>query len=477
MIAKTYNYGLALFLDGQIQSAEDDEALYHELLVQPAMLRHPSPKDVLILGGGEGATLREVLVHESVRSATMVDLDGELVDLCRQYLDTFHMGAFDDPRGRLIIGDGRAFLEQDQNLYDVIIVDLVDMIEDTQISRLYTVEFYQLVRQRLRPGGIVAVQGLEFSFLDDEAHAAVARTLRAVFAEVHSYRAHIPSFLAGWGFMWASDWARPDEWSAEAIDATIADRLGDGLDHVNGPFVKSCFAMCKDTILALAAAGPVLQDGVAFVPPVVIEVPEPTRAIFPYRRGTLPMDVLPTVETKILAVSFAKANPEERVLAVAVEDGTVLGVSGGRSARRDTRRAFSDAYRHHRGVSPRGPSQDRRMVELGNASPAVGDALMQSDQIRLRGDRALVIADTRRLDEYLPGLAVFAYSERQISDLEANIAQALGTDERRHSAYQSSRGMLGRQGAIDGLVGDLARTRMSLTAADQAIYLPAPTFL
>ena len=92
VIAKTYNYGLALFLDGQIQSAEDDEALYHELLVQPAMLRHPSPKDVLILGGGEGATLREVLVHGSVRTATMVDLDGELVDLCRQYLETFHMG-------------------------------------------------------------------------------------------------------------------------------------------------------------------------------------------------------------------------------------------------------------------------------------------------------------------------------------------------------------------------------------------------
>ncbi|MGA8448196.1 MAG: hypothetical protein WB766_23865, partial [Roseiarcus sp.] len=106
------------------------------------------------------------------------------------------------------------------------------------------------------------------------------------FTEVHSYRAHIPSFLAGWGFMWASDWARPDEWSAEAIDATIADRLRDWLDHVNGPFVKSCFAMCKDTILALAAAGPVLQDGVAFVPPAVIEVPEPTRAIFPYRPGT-----------------------------------------------------------------------------------------------------------------------------------------------------------------------------------------------
>jgi spermidine synthase len=284
VIAKTYNYGMALFLDGQIQSAEDDEALYHELLVQPAMLRHESPKDVLILGGGEGATLREVLVHESVRSATMVDLDGELVDLCRQHLEIMHMGAFDDPRARLIIGDGRAFLEHDPNLYDVIIVDLVDMIEHTQISRLYTIEFYELVRQRLRPGGIVAVQGLEFSFLDDEAHAAIARTLRVVFKEVHSYRTHIPSFLASWGFMLASDWARPDEWLAEAIDGTIADRLGDWLDHVNGAFLKSCFAMCKDTLLCLAAPGPVLQDGVIFAPRVVIEVPEPTRAIFPYRQ-------------------------------------------------------------------------------------------------------------------------------------------------------------------------------------------------
>jgi spermidine synthase len=283
VIANTYNYGLALFLDGQIQSAEDDEALYHELLVQPAMLRHPAPQDVLILGGGEGATLREVLVHGSVRSVTMVDLDGELVDLCQQHMEVMHMGAYSDPRGRVIIGDGRGFLERDLNLYDVIIVDLVDRIEDTQISRLYTFEFYQLVRRRLRPGGIVAVQGLEFSFLDDEAHVALARTLRGVFSEVHSYRAHIPSFLAGWGFILASDWARPDEWSAEAIDATIAERLADWLDHVNGPFLKSCFAMCKDTMLALAAPGPLLQDGVTFVPPVVTEVPEPTRGIFPYR--------------------------------------------------------------------------------------------------------------------------------------------------------------------------------------------------
>ncbi len=283
-IANTYNYGLALFLDGQLQSTEDDEALYHELLVQPAMLRHPEPRDVLILGGGEGASLREVLIHASVGSATMVDLDGELVELCREHLEVMHQGAFDDPRARIVIGDGRAFLEHDLGLYDVIIIDLVDLLEETQVRRLYTVEFYQLVRGRLRPGGIVAVQGLEFSFLDSGAHAALARTLRAVFGEVHSYRAHIPSFLAGWGFLLASDWFRPEEWSIESIDAAVAQRVGnDWLDHLNGAFLRSCFVQCNETRRVVSGPGPLLQDDIAFVLPVVPDVPDPARAVFPYR--------------------------------------------------------------------------------------------------------------------------------------------------------------------------------------------------
>ena len=124
--------------------------------------------------------------------------------------------------------------------------------------------------------------------------------------------------------------------------------------------------------------------------------------------------------------------------------------------------------------------EDRRKTEewlnSGKASPAVGDDLLQSDQIRLRGDRALIIADAKRVDEYLPGLAVFAYNEKRISDLEAKIVKLWEQMRGDIPLTESSRlGMLGRQSAIDSLVGDLARTRISLTAADQAIYLPAPT--
>lgn len=281
LIADTYGYGVALFLDGVIQSSEEDEALYHELLAQPALLRHPEPRDALIIGGGEGAVLREVLAHRSVRACTMVDIDRELVELSRAHLSKWHRGAFGDPRGRVVIGDGRRFIEADDGLYDVVIIDVVDMLDNGPAQSLYTRQFYELLKRRLRPGAIVAIQGLEFSFADDKAHVALARTLRTVFAEVHSYNALIPSFLGGWGFLVASDWFRPQEWPAADIDRTIEARLGPWLDHVSGDFLKACFVHCKETLFALSQAGPVLDDGVPFVAPPEIAEAEPPTAQFP----------------------------------------------------------------------------------------------------------------------------------------------------------------------------------------------------
>jgi spermidine synthase len=281
VIGDTYNYGLALFLDGAIQSAEWDEKLYHELLVQPPMLAHPEPRDILIIGGGEGATLREVLAHGSVRSATMVDVDRELVELCRQHLSKWHRGAFDDPRVRLVFQDGREFVVADDRSYDVIIIDTVDMFDGGPAQALYTRQFYELLRSRLRNGGIVVVQGFEFSFLDYAPHAALCRTLRTVFPEVHSYYAGIPSFLACWGFVLASDWVTPARWSARQIDATIEERLGNWLGHVDGNFLVRCFTHCKTTRLALTHPGPVLEDGTPFYPPPEVEEIEPERPNFP----------------------------------------------------------------------------------------------------------------------------------------------------------------------------------------------------
>ncbi len=272
LIADTLNHGRALVLDGAMQSAEDDEEIYHEMLVQPAMLRHPDPRDVIIIGGGEGATLRETLAHRSVRTATMVDLDEEVVDLCREHLKPWHCGAFDDHRARLVYADGREFIENDDRLYDVAIIDVVDMLDNGPAQKLYTRQFYEHLRRRLRPNGLVVVQALEFSFVDDKPHVALSRTLRSVFPEVYSYRVHVPSFLGAWGYLIASDWFRPHETSGADIDRAIQMKLGgDWLSHLTGDFAKSCFTHCRETSFLLAQPGPILEDGVDFIPPPYID--------------------------------------------------------------------------------------------------------------------------------------------------------------------------------------------------------------
>jgi spermidine synthase len=282
LIADTYSWRRVLVLDGSVQSAQDDEDLYHEMLVQPAMLAHQEPRDVLIIGGGEGATLREVLVHRTVKSATMVDLDREVVELCREHLTKWHRGAFDDPRAKLVIGDGRKFVENDDARYDVVIIDVVDMLDNGPAQALYTRQFYELLRARLRPGGIVAVQGLEFSFLDDKPHAALARTLRSVFPETHSYKVAVPSFLSTWGFVIASDWLRPNEWKADDIDRKILHTLGtQWLNHVDGEYMKSCFVHDKETRFLLSLPGPIIEDGVDLVLPPDIDDVEPPYGQFP----------------------------------------------------------------------------------------------------------------------------------------------------------------------------------------------------
>jgi spermidine synthase len=282
LIVDTYNYGRTLFLDSVVQSSAEDEALYHEMLVQPPMLIHPRPRDVLIIGGGEGATLREVLAHGSVRSATMVDIDREAVELCRDLLPSWNRGAFDDSRARLVFDDGRKFVEESDDFYDVAIIDVVDMIEDSPAFNLYTREFYQALRRRLRPDAIVMIQGLEFSFSDYKQHVSLVRTLRTLFSQVHSAHLAVPSFLGSWGLIMASDWATPGNCHADMIDGLVRQRLGDNwLDHLNGEFLMASFAHCKETRYLLGQPGPILEDGVRYVPPPDVEDVEPTRERLP----------------------------------------------------------------------------------------------------------------------------------------------------------------------------------------------------
>jgi len=193
-------WGRMLILDGRLQSAEADEFIYHEALVQPAMLVHPDPRRVLVLGGGEGATLREVLRHPGVTRAVMVDIDAELVGLCKERLPSFHAGAFDDPRTELVFADGRSWLAaQPDGALDVIIMDLPEPLAGGPALLLFTREMYELARSKLAPGGVVAVQsgsaGLQGRLMAD-----IHATLGVVFPRVAAYTAFVPSFMDLYGF-------------------------------------------------------------------------------------------------------------------------------------------------------------------------------------------------------------------------------------------------------------------------------------
>jgi len=259
-IVDTPSYGTMLVLDGLIQSAEDDEHSYHEALVHPGMIAHAAPREVLIVGGGEGATLREVLRYRSVTRATMVDIDGELVDLCKEHLGDWHQGSFDDPRAEVVIGDGRAYLENTDRRFDVVICDITDFLDHGPALRLYTRQFYDLVASRLNPGGVLIVQALETSNADPEEHAMLVRTVGEAFPVVRSYMTFIPSFMYLWGFLTASQDVDPGALSREEVDARVAGRLASELRSYDGLTHQGYYAIPKDLRALIARPGAVLDD-------------------------------------------------------------------------------------------------------------------------------------------------------------------------------------------------------------------------
>ena len=238
-------FGRTLVLDGKTQSTEYDEFIYHESLVHPAMLFHPDPRAVFIGGGGEGGTLREVLVHRSVERATMIDLDREVVELCRAHLPHHHQGSFDDSRVTLRHEDARGYLQSGGDDYDVMILDLVDPLEEGTAYLLYTEEFYRIAKSRLNPGGILVTQSGPAGLPNhQECFTTIYHTLSRVFAHAAAAQVHVPAFQTLWGITIASDTPLPLRPESE-IDAAIAQRINKPLRHYDGETHRGMFALPK----------------------------------------------------------------------------------------------------------------------------------------------------------------------------------------------------------------------------------------
>lgn len=219
VIFDTAHFGRVLALDGIVQTTERDEFAYHEMLVHVPAFAHGSPSRVLIIGGGDGGALREVLRHQGVSLARQVEIDSEVVDLCREYMPSLSDGAFEDPRTDLVIADGCKFVAEGTETYDVIIVDSTDPIGVGEV--LFTREFYADCRARLSPGGILVAQSGVPSLQAGEA-TETWRRLSDTFADATVYLTVVPTYIGG--FM-ALGWGCDDPAAKNVPESELSKRF------------------------------------------------------------------------------------------------------------------------------------------------------------------------------------------------------------------------------------------------------------
>lgn len=237
-------FGRVLILDGKTQSAEIDEFIYHESLVHPALMTHPSPKSVFIAGGGEGATAREVLRHSSVERVLMVDLDPLVIEVSQEFLPSHHQGAFRDPRLELLFGDAHSYLQNSQETFDVLILDLCDPTFEGPAAKLYTLDFYKSILGKMNHGGVMVTQMGPAGIINYlELFTVVSNTLNQVFSTVVPYVASIQSFGEPWGYGFASKGLSPLELSPEQINKCLLERNVRNLRFYDGETHNGLFSL------------------------------------------------------------------------------------------------------------------------------------------------------------------------------------------------------------------------------------------
>ncbi len=200
-ILETEGYGPMLINDDIVMTTERDEFIYHEMISHVPLFTHPNPENVLIIGGGDGGTAREVLKHKCVKKCTMIEIDSVVVEACRKHLKVTSQG-LNHPLLDLKFEDGAAYVSRQESIFDVIIVDSSDPIGPSAV--LFGDEFYQNVHRALKEGGIVVAQG-ESSFYEMEIQKRLLKTVHNLFSKVGFYNYDNLTYSSGcWSFLFAS---------------------------------------------------------------------------------------------------------------------------------------------------------------------------------------------------------------------------------------------------------------------------------
>lgn len=234
------DWGTVLALGGVTNVTDRDESCYHEMLAHVPLLAHPNPARVLIIGGGDGGTLREVLRHPEVKQAVLVDIDGEVIRCARQYFPQCAI-AFDHPKAEVIVGDGLAYVEQaaaNGEHFDVILIDSTDPVDAA--VELFTEKFYRHCATLLGDSGILVPQSDSPTFYLSRVKDVYDK-LSAIFAHTSLYMGQVTGYPGGvWAYTAASQ--RIDVATQSARDGRIA-KLEPQLRYINREFVYAAFAL------------------------------------------------------------------------------------------------------------------------------------------------------------------------------------------------------------------------------------------
>lgn len=228
-------FGRILVLDGVINVAEKDEFIYHEMLAHVPLITHPHPRSVLVVGGGDGGTVREVLKHPTIDRIELVEIDSAVVEVSRAFLP-FVSCELDNPKVHITYEDAAYFVQKTSQRFDAILIDSTDPVGAGAV--LFSESFYHDCRALLREGGVLAAQS-ESPFFDPHIVKPLYEMARTVFPIVRMYTAFVPSYVSGlWSFIFCST-------SIDSVTQVTEDRIAalPDLRYYSPEIHQACFAI------------------------------------------------------------------------------------------------------------------------------------------------------------------------------------------------------------------------------------------
>ena len=239
-VLETVRFGRTLRIDDYFMTSDKDEFFYHENMIHPAGISHAGPKRALIIGGGDGGAAEEYLKYPTMQEVVMAEIDAVVVDFCKKHLPEVHRGAFDDPRLKVLITDGKAYVEQCQDQFDLMMLDLTDPFGPAEA--LYRVDFLRECRRILGPQGVMSMH-LGSPIARPNVFHRIVSSLLEVFKCVRPYMVYVPLYGTVWGMAAASDETDPLALSAAQVDQRIVERGIPHLQYYNGDTHRAVFAL------------------------------------------------------------------------------------------------------------------------------------------------------------------------------------------------------------------------------------------